>query len=34
MALSGSGVLDGGTVNFTGGRVTSLPSANGAILFQ
>jgi hypothetical protein len=33
MVLSGSGVLDGGTVSFKGGRVTALPSAGGAILF-
>ena len=34
LVLSGSGVLDGGSVNFSGGRVTSLPAAGGAILFQ
>jgi hypothetical protein len=33
LVLSGSGVLDGGTVRFTGGRVTSLGSAGAAILF-
>lgn len=31
--LVGSGVLDGGYVTFTGGRVSSLPSGTGAILF-
>jgi hypothetical protein len=34
LVLSGAGVLDGGTAGFTGGRVTSLPAANAAILFQ
>ena len=34
LVLVGSGVLDGGYVTFSGGRVTSLPKASGAILFQ
>ncbi len=34
MVLSGSGVLDGGTVNFNGGRPGSLGSGNGIILFR
>ena len=33
LVLVGSGVLDGGYVTFSGGRVTSLPRASGAILF-
>jgi hypothetical protein len=34
MVLSGSGVLDGGSVSFSGGRVTSLAPATAAILFR
>jgi hypothetical protein len=33
VVLSGYDVLDGGTVSFTGARVTSVPAAGGAILF-
>lgn len=33
MTLSGSGVLDGGTVGFGGGRPSSLPSGSGVVLF-
>jgi Concanavalin A-like lectin/glucanases superfamily len=33
MALSGSDVLDGGTINFTGPQVTQLAPASAAILF-
>ncbi len=34
MVLSGSGVLDGGTVSFRGSRPSSLPSGSGVILFH
>lgn len=34
VVLTGYDVLDGGTVSFAGGRVTSLPPAGGAILFR
>jgi hypothetical protein len=33
MVLSGEGVLDGGSVSFSGGRPSTLPSASGVILF-
>jgi len=33
LVLSGSGVLDGGSVRFSGGRVTSLAASTAAMLF-
>jgi hypothetical protein len=34
LVLSGAGVLDGGSVSFSGPKVTSLASTTGAILFK